>query len=105
MSTPRRIEYTGPEGWTVWGDEDGVHVRTPKGDALEACDLDRLIALVTEVRDQFASGTIPTPKPLDPDQRRHLYGAQREEYDARRASRAVYQALTPTTTATAATPF
>lgn len=105
MSTPRRIEYTGPEGWTVWGDEDGVHVRTPKGDALEACDLDRLINLVTEVRGQFASGRIPTPKPMDADARRHLYGVQREEYDARRASRVVYQALTPTTSPTAAAPF
>ena len=96
-ATPRRIEYTGPEGWTVWGDEDGVHVRTPKGDTLEAPDLSRLIDLVHEVRGQFATRAIPAPAPPSANERRRMYGEQREEYDARRASRAVYQALTPTT--------
>ena len=94
-TTPRRIEYAGPEAWTVWGDEDGVHVRTPQGDGLESSDLTALIALVHEVRDQFASRTIPTPAPPDAEERRRMYGAHREEYDAKRASRAVYRALAP----------
>jgi hypothetical protein len=97
MSTPRRIEYSGPEGWTVWADEDGVHVRTRHGDCLEASDLDRLIALVAEVRDQFASGTIPAPRPPGREERRQMYEDYRDESDAKRASRAVYKALAPTT--------
>lgn len=96
MSTaPRRIEYSGPEGWTVWGDEDGVHVRTPKGDALESGDLTALISLVTEVRGQFYSATIPVPAPPTPEQCRQMFGEQREQYEAKRASRAVYRALAP----------
>ncbi len=99
MTTPRRIEYAGPEGWTVWGDEDGVHVRTPKGDALEAPDLQRLIDLVTEVRGHFATGTIPTPAPIAPEDRVRMLSAHREQYEAKRAARAVYEVLAPTTDA------
>lgn len=94
-ATPRRIEYAGPERWTVWADEDGVHVRTPKGDALEAPDLTRLLLLVSDVREQYASGTIPTPKPPTTEDLRAMYGAQREKYDAKRAAKAVYRALAP----------
>lgn len=96
ITAPRRIEYMGPEGWTVWGDEDGVHVRTPKGDALEAADLTDLISLVIEVRDQFETGAIPVPAPPTPEERRRMLGEQRERYEAKRASRAVYRALAPT---------
>ena len=97
-TTPRRIEYGGPEGWTVWGDEDGVHVRTPKGDGLESPDLTRLIELVHEVRGHFAAGSVPLPAPLDAEARRRLFGAERETYDAKRAARAVLRALSPDTT-------
>ena len=99
-TTPRRVEYTGPEGWTVWGDEDGVHVRTPKGDALEHGDLDRLRTLIAEVEDQFATGHIPRPAPPSAETRSQMYREQREEYDAKRASRAVLRALSPSTTTT-----
>lgn len=33
-TTPRRIEWAGPEGWTVWADEDGVHIKSASGSAL-----------------------------------------------------------------------
>lgn len=97
-ATPRRIEYRGPEGWTVWGDEDGVHVRTPKGDALEAPDLTGLISLVIEVREQFLTGAIPVPAPPTRDELRQMGGEWRERLDAKRAARAVYRELAPTTT-------
>lgn len=95
-TTPRRIEYSGPERWTVWTDEDGVHVRTPKGDCLESGDLRQLIALVTEAQAQRDAGFVPTPKVPSPEERLSLYGAEREEYAAKKASRAVYAALAPT---------
>lgn len=97
-TTPRRIEYSGPEGWTVWGDEDGVHLRTPKGDLLESGDVTTLIALVDEVRQQFATSTIPVPAPPTREQLRQMSGEQREQYEAKRASRAVFRALAPTVT-------
>jgi hypothetical protein len=96
-TTPRRIEYSGPEGWTVWTDEDGVHVRTPHGDGLESCDLARLIELVNEANRQRTTGYVPAPKPPTREQRGLLYEIDREEREAKRASRAVYQALSPTT--------
>ena len=96
MTTPYRIEYRAPEGWTVWGDEDGVHVRTPKGDGLESGDLTALIALVDEVRAQFDSATIPAPAPPTADDLRRMFGEDREKYQAKRAARTVYQALAPT---------
>ena len=97
-TTPRRIEYAGPEGWTVWVDEDGVHVRAPKGDALESHDVTRLFDLVTEVREHVTTGHVPAPEPLTPEQVAALVGASREEYTARRAARAVHDALSPSTT-------
>lgn len=101
MTAPRRIEYSGPEGWTVWVDEDGVHVRTPKGDALEAPDLERLILLVGEVREQITARSIPVPAPPTAEERHHLCGREREEWEAKRAARAVYRELSPAET----TPF
>lgn len=99
MSTaPRRIEYTGPERWTVVADEDGVHVRTPKGDGLEHAEVLRLIDLVAEVTDQMSpGGSIPTPRPPTREELAAWHPDQRDEYAARRASRAVYRELAPTT--------
>jgi len=37
---PRRIEWSGPENWTVWADEDGCHIRAAGGSALEQCDVE-----------------------------------------------------------------
>lgn len=93
--TPRRIEWQGPEGWTVWADEDGVHLRSAKGDCLEAIDVDRLIDLVRAARVQFLEGHIPAPKPLAREQLREQSSLFAAEYEAKRAARAVYDALAP----------
>lgn len=95
---PRRIEWAGPERWTVWADEDGVHVRSKSGDALEEGDVTRLFDLWQLAKQEFSGDSIPAPKPPTPDERgRYYYGPEREEYDAKRAARAVYDALAPTT--------
>lgn len=96
-TTPSRVEYTGPERWVVWTDEDGVHLRSPKGDSLESGEVQRLIALIEEANKQREAGTIPAPRAPSPEERRTFYGLDREEYDAKRASRAVYDALSPNT--------
>ena len=87
--TPRRIEWQGPEGFTVLLDEDGVMLRTPKGGGLEECDLNRLLDVIAEakrVRDDRSS-PIPTVPPRD---QRSYYP---ERYHAERARRAVERAI------------
>ena len=98
---PRRVEYAGPESWTVWTDEDGVHLRSPKGECLESGDVQRLITLITEANLQHTAGEIPAPRPPSAEERNARYGRygrERDEYEAKRAARAVYGVLAPTTT-------
>ena len=92
-TTPRRIEWAGPEGWTVWADEDGAHLRTPHGDCLEACDVTRLIELIHEVRTQIADGTVPAPKPPTREQIREMGWPNREKQLAHVAAKAVRDAI------------
>lgn len=92
---PRRVEWAGPEGWTVWADEDGVFVRSRQGDTLEPGDVTRLMALVTEARSQMASGQVPAPAPLGGEEVRALYAHEREQYAARRAARAIKREFSP----------
>lgn len=90
MTTPRKIEWTGPEGWTVWADEDGVHLRAPHGDALEMPDVARLLDLWEEARAAVSpGGQIPAPKPPTREQMRDWGSHRAEEYAKRRAIRAV----------------
>lgn len=94
-ATPRRIEWTGPEGWTVWADEDGVHLRSRSGDCLESVDLNRLITLVHDAQGQVAAGHAPAPKPLTKEEARAMYSHDREAYVAKRAQRAIAREFGP----------
>lgn len=96
-ATPRRIEWTGPEGWTIWADEDGVHLRSRTGDALESCDVTRLIELVTEAREQVTNDRIEAPKPPTKEQARANYSHDREAYIAKRAQKAIAREFAPDT--------
>ena len=87
--TPRRVEWTGPEGWTIWADEDGAHLRTPNGDCLEAPDVRRLIDLYNAVCDSMSSGTIPAPKPPTKEQVKDMGYDSRAIRMAKQAARAV----------------
>lgn len=62
---PRRVEWTGPNRWTVWADEDGVHVRAPSGDGLEQPEMQMLVDLWSLARQAYDHGTAPMPKPID----------------------------------------
>lgn len=65
IPTPRRVEWSGPAFWTVWADEDGVHVRTPRGDGLEQPEMQALVdlwSLAIQARDD---GAVPAPKAPD----------------------------------------
>ena len=86
--TPRRIEWQGPEGFTVILDEDGVMLRAPNG-GLEEPDLDRLLAIIAEAKRARDAGGAPIPRPPSPQQRRYYP----EAYHANRAKRAVVGAL------------
>ena len=86
--TPRRIEWQGPEGFTVILDEDGVMLRAPNG-GLEEPDLDRLLAIIAEAKRARDAGGAPIPLPPSHEQRRYYPLA----YHANRAKRAVVDAL------------
>lgn len=87
--TPRRIEWTGPEGFTVWADEDGVHVRSRSGDALEQPDMQRLVDLWSLAIQATRNGDIPSPKPPTRDEIREQGYARAEEATKRRIARAI----------------
>jgi hypothetical protein len=97
--TPRRIEWTGPEGWTVWSDEDGTHLRAPGGHGLEMPDVERLFSLWEHARGYAEAGTIPAPKPPSREEARADGYRRTEEYAARRAVKAIEREFTPDTIA------
>ena len=97
--TPRRIEWTGPEGWTVWADEDGVHVRTPKGDGMEMPDVERLFSLWQHVRAMTQADMIPAPKPPTREEIHADSHLRADEYAKRRAIRAVKAEFSPSESA------
>lgn len=92
---PRRIEWAGPEGWIVWADEDGVHVRTTRGECLEMPDVERLFSLWTHARGAMRDGRVSTPAPPTREEIREGDYRRVEEYAARRAIKAVTRELTP----------
>lgn len=93
--TPRRVEYVGPEGWTIWADEDGTHLSAPSRGSLEQPDVLRLIALYEAVRGQVAADRIPAPKPPTKEQIQAMYSLDQRAYLARRAAEAVSEVISP----------
>lgn len=91
--TPRRIEWRGPENWTVWSDEDGTHLKSARGDCLEMPDVERLIALWTQAREMTVGNAIPAPRPLTREEARQMFPHQADARAARRAIKAVKEAL------------
>jgi hypothetical protein len=99
--TPRRIEWTGPEGCTVWADEDGCHIRFPNGGgALEQPDVARLFALWEAARRQFHAGSIPAPRPPSDEEVRTLNYHRAAEHAKRRAVRAIEAEFDPDSSVT-----
>ena len=86
---PRRVEWAGPESWTVWTDEDGTHVRSARGDCLEMPEVERLFSLWQHARAMADADNIPAPKPPTREQMRALGSVRAEEYAKRRAIRAL----------------
>ena len=86
---PRRIEWSGPESWTVWADEDGVHVRSARGDCLEMPDVERLFSLWQHARAMTEADYIPAPKPPTREEMRAAGYWRAEEHAKRRALRAL----------------
>lgn len=97
--TPRRVEWTGPEGYTVWTDEDGTHLRAPGGHSLEQPDVQRLFDLWSHARAVAEGGHVPAPKPPTPDEIREQGLFRGDEYAKRLAIRAVEAAFDQSTTA------
>lgn len=98
-TTPRRIEWAGPEGYVVWSDEDGTHLRAPGGHALEMPDVERLFSLWQDARAATTSDRIPAPKPPTREEARQDGYRRAEEYAVRRAVKAIEREFTPDTIA------
>ena len=97
--TPRRIEWSGPEGYVVWTDEDGTHLRAPGGHALEQPDVERLFTIWQDARAMASNDHIPAPKPPTREQIREDGYLRADEYAKRRAIRAVEAEFNPPTVA------
>ena len=87
--TPRRIEWQGPEGFTVLLDEDGVMLRTPKGGGLEEPDLNRLLDVIAEAKRVRDAQSAPIPLPPTREQRAYYPS----DYAAHRVQRAISNAI------------
>lgn len=94
---PRRVEWTGPEGWTLWADEDGVHIRTPKGDALEQNSALELVNLYHDLLDTVRGNKIPAPVAPSREQIHQMGADYQAAYYAKRVERAVRTELAPDT--------
>lgn len=86
--TPRRIEWQGPEGFAVILDEDGVHLRAPKG-GLEEPDLNRLLDVIAEAKRARDAQSAPIPLPPTREQRAYYPS----DYAAHRVQRAISNAI------------
>lgn len=96
-ATPRKIEWTAPEGWTVWADEDGVHLRSRSGDCLEMPDVDRMFRLWSEACAAVSpGGYVLAPKAPTREEIRGMGSDYAEEYAKRRALRAIESEFTTT---------
>lgn len=89
MTTPTYVDFRAAEGWLIRIDEDGVQIRTPKGDAIEQVDAQALVDLFLEVVAMRAAGTVPVPAPPTRDQLNAMSRPFRDSYAARRAVRAI----------------
>lgn len=96
-NAPRRVEWRAPENWTVWADEDGVHIKSAHGDCLEQCEVERLFTLWQDARAAMSSDRIPAPKPPTREQIREDGYLRADEYAKVRAIRAVEREFTPET--------
>lgn len=94
-TTPRRIEWAAPEGWTIWADEDGVHLRSRSGDCMEQPDALKLVDLYNRVRSDVVGNAVQSPKPPTREQFREMETERRARYMARTAARAVESAINP----------
>ena len=86
--TPRRIEWTGPSGYVVVLDEDGVNLR-PSGVALEECEINELLRVIDAARECRDARKAPTPVVPPRDEIR----AASAKYAAERVVRLVDKAL------------
>ena len=89
LPVPRRVEWAGPEGWTIWADEDGVHLRAQGGSCLEMPDVERLFRLWENACRARAVSHIPAPQAPTTDELRAQGLWRTEEYAKRRAIRAI----------------
>lgn len=85
---PSRIEWR-RDGYTVWADEDGVHINT-KARGFEMPEALAMVELYQAVLAHFRTGE-PFPKPTPPTREQRAYFP--DSYTARRVERVVTAAI------------
>lgn len=93
--TPRKVEWSGPDGWTVWAGEDGCHIRSRGGDSLEMPEAEQLFSLWSDARAAAESERIASPKPPTREELRARGSIRLEAYAAHRAVRAIQAEFNP----------
>ena len=93
--TTRRIEWAGPEGWTIFADEDGAHLRAHGGASLEMPDVECLFKIWDHARRAIEQGTVSAPKPPTREEIRAMSSDQAARYAAKRAHDAIEREFNP----------
>lgn len=86
--SPTRMEWR-RDGYSVWADEDGVHLKTPGG-GFEMPEAMALVELYGQVFAQYKAG-IPFGRPVRPTRQQLIHYP--ESYTARRVERVVTEAI------------
>ena len=85
---PTRMEW-GRDGYSVWADEDGVHLRTERN-GFEMPEAMALVELYGQVLAQYKAG-VPFGKPVPPAREQRIHYP--ESYTARRVEQVVTRAI------------
>lgn len=85
---PTHMEWR-RDGYTVWADEDGVHLETP-GSCFEMPEAMAVVELYGQVLAQYKAG-IPFGRPVPPTREQRIHYP--ESYTARRVERVVTKAI------------
>lgn len=74
--TPRRIDWETSFGWVVRLDEDGISIRTPKGDAIEYSEVAELVRVLS-VADDALTVDQYAPIPASPSREQYTLAIAR----------------------------
>lgn len=90
-TTPQQVSWPSVEGFCVFINEGGVHLRADRASTIEPFDLRRLVAQITAAFDAWGEGTTVLPSPPEADDLDRWDREGRAKYEIRRIARAVFE--------------